>query len=40
MRGESHNRLHLLIPSLSLRCGIFLSSIFPQAHTDVNLIET
>jgi hypothetical protein len=38
MGGENHNHLLLLIPGLSLR-HIFLSSIFPQAHTTVNFIE-
>jgi hypothetical protein len=39
MGGENYNRLILLIPSLSLG-HIFHSSVFPQAHTDVNFIET
>jgi hypothetical protein len=39
MGRENHNRLLLLIPSLSLRY-IFRSSIFPQAQTNVNVIET
>jgi hypothetical protein len=39
MGGENHNRLLLQIPSLSLG-HIFRSSVFPQAHASVNLIET
>jgi hypothetical protein len=33
--GENHNHLILLIPGFSLR-DIFRSSVFPQAHTNVN----
>jgi hypothetical protein len=35
MAGENRNSLPLVIPSLS----IFLSFIFPQAYTNMNLIE-
>jgi hypothetical protein len=39
MGWEKHNRLLLLITNLNLRY-ISRSSIFPQAHTNVNFTET
>jgi hypothetical protein len=39
MGEDNHNRLLLLIPSLSLRY-TFRSYIFEQAHTNVNFTET
>jgi hypothetical protein len=38
MGRENHNRLLLLIPSLSLKY-IFRSSVFPQTNTNMNFIE-
>jgi hypothetical protein len=38
MGGENHNSLFLIIPNLNLGY-IFGSSIFPQAHTNVNFME-
>jgi hypothetical protein len=38
MGGENHNRLPLIIPSLSLRY-ILRSSIFPQENTNMKLTE-